>query len=53
MPRTTLDPARDTVYAFLDRVFGEMAGVFPEATVHIGSDEVKGNRPRRLGTGSR
>ena len=39
-----LDPTRDTTYAFLDAVFGEMAGLFPDAYFHIGGDEVNGNQ---------
>ncbi len=35
-----LDPSRDEVYAFLDRFLGEMAGLFPDAYMHIGGDEV-------------
>jgi hexosaminidase len=35
-----LDPSRDEVYAFLDRFLGEMAGLFPDAYLHIGGDEV-------------
>jgi hexosaminidase len=38
----TLDPTRDTVYAFLDNFLGEMAGLFPDAYMHIGGDEVTG-----------
>jgi hexosaminidase len=35
-----MDPTREEVYAFLDRFFGEMAELFPDAYVHIGGDEV-------------
>lgn len=35
-----LDPTREEVYAFLDRFLGEMAGLFPDAHLHIGGDEV-------------
>jgi len=35
-----LDPTRDEVYAFLDGFLGEMAGLFPDAYLHIGGDEV-------------
>ena len=35
-----LDPSREEVYAFLDRFLGEMAGLFPDAYLHIGGDEV-------------
>jgi hexosaminidase len=37
-----LDPTRDEVYAFLDSFLGEMAGVFPDAYIHIGGDESEG-----------
>ncbi|MCK5135588.1 MAG: family 20 glycosylhydrolase [Bacteroidales bacterium] len=36
-----LDPTREEVYEFLDRFFGEMAGLFPDDYIHIGGDEVK------------
>ena len=35
-----LDPSKEEVYAFLDKFFGEMAGLFPDAFMHIGGDEV-------------
>jgi hexosaminidase len=35
-----LDPTREEVYSFLDRFLGEMAGLFPDAHLHIGGDEV-------------
>ena len=35
-----MDPTRDTTYAFLDAVFGEMAALFPDRYFHIGGDEV-------------
>jgi hexosaminidase len=34
------DPSKEEVYTFLDRFFGEMAGLFPDAYMHIGGDEV-------------
>ncbi len=37
-----LDPTRDEVYEFLDVLLGEMAALFPDATFHIGGDEVNG-----------
>jgi len=37
-----LDPTRDEVYTFLDGLLGEMAGLFPDAYLHIGGDEVNG-----------
>jgi hexosaminidase len=38
-----IDPTREEVYQFLDRLIGEMAGLFPDSYFHIGGDEV---RPR-------
>jgi hexosaminidase len=35
-----LDPSKEEVYTFLDRFFGEMASLFPDAYMHIGGDEV-------------
>jgi hexosaminidase len=35
-----IDPSKEAVYTFLDRFFGEMAGLFPDAYMHIGGDEV-------------
>ena len=35
-----LDPSKEEVYTFLDRFFGEMASLFPDAFMHIGGDEV-------------
>jgi hexosaminidase len=40
--KPVMDPTRDTVYEFLDRFFGEMAWLFPDAYVHVGGDEVVG-----------
>ena len=37
-----LNPADEAVYRFLDRLFGEMAELFPDAYFHIGADEVNG-----------
>lgn len=34
-----LDPTRDEVYEFIDAFVGEMAAVFPDPYVHVGSDE--------------
>jgi hexosaminidase len=36
----TLDPTREEVYAFLDALIGEMAGLFPDPYFHVGGDEV-------------
>lgn len=35
-----LSPASETTYHFLERLFGEMAGLFPDAYFHAGGDEV-------------
>jgi len=35
-----LDPTKDDTYRFLDALFGEMAGLFPDADFHAGGDEV-------------
>lgn len=39
-----LDPTREEVYKFLDTFFGEMAGLFPDAYLHIGGDENEGKQ---------
>lgn len=36
-----LNPANERTYEFLDRLFGEMAGLFPDPYFHIGGDEVE------------
>jgi hexosaminidase len=35
-----LDPTRESTFRFLDRLLGEMAGLFPDPYFHIGGDEV-------------
>ena len=35
-----LDPSSDEVWAALDALFGELAEMFPDGTVHVGFDEV-------------
>jgi hexosaminidase len=35
----TLNPTDENVYKFLDKVFGEIAGLFPYEYIHIGGDE--------------
>ena len=37
-----LDPTRETTYAFLDALLGEVATLFPDPYVHVGGDEVNG-----------
>jgi hexosaminidase len=37
-----MDPTKEEVYDFLDGFLGEMAGLFPDAFLHIGGDEVNG-----------
>jgi hexosaminidase len=37
-----MDPTRESTYQFLDRFFGEMAALFPDAYFHIGGDECNG-----------
>ncbi len=39
----TLCPANEKVYAFLDKVFTELAGLFPFEYIHIGGDECAKN----------
>ena len=35
----TLNPSDEKVYEFLDKVFTEMAGLFPNPYIHVGGDE--------------
>ena len=35
----TLCPANEKVYTFLDKVFGELAEIFPFGYIHVGGDE--------------
>jgi hexosaminidase len=35
-----LDPTKEETYRFLDGLFGEMAGLFPDSNFHAGGDEV-------------
>ena len=39
-----LDPTREEVYKFLDTFLSEMAGLFPDAYMHIGGDENEGKQ---------
>ncbi len=38
----TLDPSKEAVYQFLDKLIGEMAPLFDDEFFHIGGDEVNG-----------
>jgi hexosaminidase len=38
----TLDPSNEGTYQFIDAFLGEMAGLFPDACVHVGGDENDG-----------
>ncbi|MEO5826984.1 MAG: family 20 glycosylhydrolase [Gemmatimonadales bacterium] len=38
--RPTMDPTRETTYAFLERFVTEMVTLFPDRSWHIGGDEV-------------
>ncbi len=35
----SLNPSDENVYAFLDKVFTELAGLFPNPYIHVGGDE--------------
>jgi hexosaminidase len=35
----SLDPSNEDVYTFLDKIFGEVATLFPHPYIHIGGDE--------------
>jgi hexosaminidase len=39
-----IDPTNERVYAFVDRLIGEMTALFPDAYFHIGGDEVNGKQ---------
>lgn len=39
----TLNPAKQEVYTFIDKVFGEIAGLFPFGYIHVGGDECAKN----------
>jgi hexosaminidase len=38
----TVDPTREEVYQFLDRLLGEIGALFPDPYFHAGGDEVNG-----------
>lgn len=42
----SLDPTREELYVFLDKFFGEVASLFPDAYMHIGGDENTGKHWR-------
>jgi hexosaminidase len=42
MPTPTIDPTKETAYAFFDKFIGEMGGLFPDAYFHVGADENNG-----------
>jgi hexosaminidase len=37
-----MDPTKESTYKFLDRFFGEMTALFPDAYFHMGGDECDG-----------
>lgn len=39
---SALNPANPETFTFLDRLFGEMAALFPDRYFHVGGDEVSG-----------
>jgi hexosaminidase len=39
-----MDPTREETYKFVDKLIGEMAGLFPDDYFHIGGDEVNGSQ---------
>ncbi len=41
-PTPTIDPTKETTYAFFDKFIKEMGGLFPDAYFHIGADENNG-----------
>jgi len=41
-PTPTFDPTKEEVYKFMDKLFGEMATLFPSSYIHIGADENNG-----------
>lgn len=40
----TLDPTNEDTYVFLDKLFEEMTGLFPDQYFHIGGDENEGKQ---------
>jgi hexosaminidase len=39
---SALNPAKPETFTFLDRLFGEMAALFPDQYCHVGGDEISG-----------
>jgi hexosaminidase len=39
---SALNPARPETFTFLERLFGEMAALFPDRFFHVGGDEING-----------
>jgi hexosaminidase len=39
---SALNPAKPETFTFLDRLFGEMATLFPDQYFHVGGDEISG-----------
>lgn len=44
LPKTAMDPTRESTYQFIDAFLGEMATIFPDTYVHIGGDESRGEQ---------
>jgi hexosaminidase len=42
-----MDPSRESTFEFLDKFFGEMTELFPDAYFHIGGDECNGKEWNR------
>jgi len=42
-----MDPTRESTFEFLDKFFGEMTALFPDAYFHIGGDECNGKEWNR------
>jgi len=42
MPTPTIDPTKETTYAFFDKFIKEMGRLFPDAYFHVGADENNG-----------
>jgi hexosaminidase len=42
MPTPTIDPTKETTYAFFDKFIKEMGALFPDAYFHVGADENNG-----------